>query len=195
MNFRSIGPFAVALALILLVGGSARAETEAPAEEAAAAEAEAENGAEAAPEDAPMSDEDFAKSLIGKIYSGGFDLDGWTSLGGGLVLPPIYVQQYDRDDGTVLVLTAKETDAAGRGSGAQFEVTDALVTGKPRKGYTFSTSCMKGEDYTLRFMAEASGKDAAEWWTNLNKAWEIDVETGKISSIKARGVKCTNPNW
>ena len=54
---------------------------------------------------------------------------------------------------------------------------------------------MKGEDYTLRFLGEASGKDSAEWWTNLRKAWEINIETGEISSVKARGVKCTNPDW
>ncbi|MEM8643636.1 MAG: hypothetical protein AAGF09_01945 [Pseudomonadota bacterium] len=193
MDVRLIGPFVAAFALVLMVSGSPRAEAEEPAAEEPTAESQAETedgeGAE------PMSDEDFAKSLIGKTYSGSFDIDGWTSLGGGLVLPPIYVEQYTREDGTVLVLTANETAAAGRGSGASFQVADALITSKPRKGYTFSTACMKGEDYTLRFMGEASGKDSAGWWTNLRKAWEINVETGKISSIKARGVKCTNPDW
>jgi len=193
MDVRSIGSLVAVFTLVLSVAGGLRAEPEGPAGEETAAETATEP--QNSEDTEPLSDEEFAKSLIGKTYSGSFDLDGWTSFGGGLVLPPIYVQQYSRDDGTVLVLTASEKEAAGPGSGARFEVTDALLTDKPRKGYTFSTSCMKGEDYTLRFMGEASGKDTAEWWTNLRKAWEIDVETGKISSIKARGVKCTNPDW
>ncbi|ODS00590.1 hypothetical protein AUC68_15270 [Methyloceanibacter methanicus] len=193
MTRKPIWSLTAACLIVLLTAGSAYAQTAATPGPEAGAEAEAateaETTAESEAEPAPVSDEDFAKSLIGKTYSGSFGLDGWTNLGGGLVLPPFYVHHYARDDGTVLVVTAKEGSAAG------FEVADALVAGKPRKGYTFSTSCMKGEDYTLRFMGETSGKDAAEWWTNLNKAWEIDIETGKISSVNARGVKCTNPNW
>lgn len=199
MNCKSIGVFAATCALVLMLAGGAGAETEtsaeteapdAPVADKAAGE---ETGTEAAPEEAPISNEDFAKSLIGQTYSGSLDLEGWTNLGGGLVLPPIYVEHFAREDGTVLVLTAKSGDEEG--SSGNFEIADALTTDKPHKGYTFSTSCMKGDDYTLRYMGEVSGKDAAEWWTNLRNAWEIDVETGKISSVNARGVKCTNPNW
>lgn len=157
---------------------------------------DADSGAEGAVEGASeveqpvMTDEDFAKGLIGQKHAGNFELDGWTDQGGGLVLPPIYVHHYTRKDGTILVVTAKETESSPR-----FEVTDTLLADKPHKGYTFSTSCMKGDDYTLRFMGEVSGKDESEWWTNLRKAWEIDIETGKISDVGARGVKCVNPNW
>jgi hypothetical protein len=200
MNCKSIGSLAAICALILLCMGAARAETQEPADAESPAEATVETGTaedgggtEESTDAEPMSDEAFAKTLIGETYAGNFDVDGWTNVGGGLVLPPIYVQHYTRDDGTVLVLTAKS--AKEDGSSSDFEITDALVADKPRKGYTFSTACMKGDDYTLRFMGEASGKDAAEWWTNLRNAWEIDVETGKISSVNARGVKCTNPNW
>ena len=199
MNCNWTRSLAAICALILLSMGAARAETEEPADAESPAEATAETGttedggAEKSAEAEPISDEDFAKTLIGETYAGSFDVDGWTNVGGGLVLPPIYVQHYARDDGTVLVLTAKSANEDG--SSSDFEITDALVADTPRKGYTFSTACMKGDDYTLRFMGEASGKDAAEWWTNLRNAWEIDVETGKISSVNTRGVKCTNPNW
>lgn len=193
MNYKSIGSLAAICALLLTIAGSASAQTEPPDEAPAEAGVSEETGAEAAPEDTPISDEDFAKSLVGKTYTGSFELDGWTNVGGGLVLPPFYVQHYSREDGTVLVLTAKSAEEDG--SSSDFEITDALTTDKPHKGYTFSTACMKGEDFTLRYMGEASGKDGAEWWTNLRKAWEIDVETGKMSSVNARGVKCTNPNW
>ena len=193
MNYKSIGSLAAICVLLLTIAGSASAQTETPDEAPAEASPGEAPGAEAVTEDTPISDEDFAKSLIGKTYTGSFELDGWTNVGGGLVLPPFYVQHYSREDGTVLVLTAKSAEEDG--SSSDFEITDALTTDKPNKGYTFSTACMKGEDFTLRYMGEASGKDEAEWWTNLRKAWEIDVETGKISSVNARGVKCTNPNW
>ena len=192
MNRNPIWSLTAACLFVLLSTSVARAEADAAIETEPKAAKEVETGAENGAEPAPFSDEDFAKSLIGNTYSGSFDLDGWTNLGGGLVLPPIYVRHYARDDGTVLVLTAMDASAGG---GSGFKVADALITGKPRKGYTFSTSCMKGDDYTLRFMGETSGRDAAEWWTNMNMAWEIEIETGKISSVKARGVKCTNPNW
>ena len=140
MDYKSIRSFAAMCALILFGAGGAWAQAETPAE--APAEAELEQAEENGEKTSPMSDEDFATSLVGKTYSGSFNLDGWTNLGGGLVLPPFYVQQYNRDDGTILVLTARETEAAGRGSSATFEVTDAVTTSKPRKGYTFSTACM-----------------------------------------------------
>src|SRR5262245_47297770 len=72
-------------------------------------------GADAKKKKAPKEEKEseadiaFAKSFLGREYSGDFDIDGWTDLGGGLVSPPIYVRQYKRDDGTVLVLTSKET--------------------------------------------------------------------------------------
>ncbi|HML93153.1 hypothetical protein [Methyloceanibacter sp.] len=179
-------PLAAACLLPLLLTGPAHAEPEADAQGKAETEADTESGVE----QTVVTDEDFAKTLIGATYSGRFELEGWTDQGGGLVLPPIYVHHYNREDGTILVVTAKET-----GSAADFEITDTLLANKPHKGYTFSTSCMKGDDYTLRFMGEAGGKDASEWWTNLRKAWEIDIETGKISDAGVKGVKCVNPNW
>lgn len=172
-----------AFALMLLLTDTTVAEPD--------SQAEADGKAEAS----EMSDEDFAKSQIGKTYSGGLDIEGWNGLGGGLVSPPIYVHQFGREDGAVLILTSKETAPAAKGSAASFEVRDALLVDNARKGYDVSTNCMKGDDYTLRFLAEVSGKESSEWWTNVRKAWEIELETGKISTTKARSVKCTNPNW
>lgn len=186
MTHTRFWPLASACLLTLLLTGPARAEPKADAQGNAGIETDADGSVE----QPVVTDEDFAKTLIGATYSGSFELEGWTDQGGGLVLPPIYVHHYNRKDGTILVVTAKET-----GSSANFEITDTLLANKPHKGYTFSTSCMKGDDYTLRFMGEVSGKDESEWWTNLRKAWEIDIETGKISDAGAKGVKCVNPNW
>lgn len=177
MDCRTFRLFPAACLGLHLTAGYAAAEPEADA----AAEAEVE----------VISDEDFAKSLAGTTYSGSLDIEGWTSAGGGLVSPPIYVNQYQREDGTILVLTTKE----GADGSDEFEVADALIVDAPKKGWQFSTACTKGDDYALRYLAEVSGRDANEWWTNVRKAWEIELETGKISDTKTRGVKCTNPDW
>ncbi len=166
---------AVCLAAALLAS-PARAEPEAPAEPTPPAEEK-------------MSDESFAESFVGKTYQGNLDVEGWTGLGGGLVSPPIYVHHYQREDGTYLVLTSKQT-----GKGA-YVVADALIVPKPKKGYQFIIACTQGKDHTLRFMAEASGKDAKEWWSNLRRAWEISLETGEITKVKSKGIKCINPAW
>ena len=54
----------------------------------------------------------FAKSFIGKTYDDELQIEGWEDAGGGLVSPPIYVHEYQREDGTLLVLTSKETTTA-----------------------------------------------------------------------------------
>ena len=166
---------AVCLAVAFLAS-TAHAEPETPAEETPPAEEK-------------MSDASFAGSFVGKTYGGNLDVEGWTGLGGGLVSPPIHVHHYQKEDGTFLVLTSKQT-----GKGA-YVVADALVVAKTKKGYQFTISCTQGKDHTLRFMAEASGRDAKEWWSNLRRAWEISLETGEITKIKNRGIKCTNPAW
>lgn len=183
MRIKSFVWVPAALTMMLLLAGTAIAEPEPQA------------APQASGEDAAMSDEDFAKSQIGKTYTGSLTIEGWNGLSGGLVSPPIYVHQFGSDDRAALVVTAKEIAPAAKGAAARFEVTDVLLVDKTRKGYGISTTCMKGDDYTLRFVAEVSGKEASEMWTNVRNAWEIDLETGKIAPTKTRGVKCTNPNW
>ena len=136
----------------------------------------------------------FAKSFIGKTYDDELDIEGWDDLGGGLVSPPVYVHEYQREDGTFLVLTSKETSRKGRQSGS-YVVLDALVVSKLQKGAVFSIACVQGDDQTLRFLGEAKGSDQKEWWTDVRRAWEISLETGMIASIKPKGVKCTNPSF
>src|SRR5680860_1378545 len=114
-------------------------------------------------------DESFAKSLLGRSYSGDLDLEGWTSFGGGLVSPPIYVHLYQREDGTSLVLTSKL-------SSRKYVVTDALMISKPWKGYEISIACTQGDDFTLRFIGDARGPDEKEWWTEVRRAWEIVLQ-------------------
>ena len=153
-------PALSALGLAMCCIGPATAEPEVEVTVEAPAEAEDE-----------ISDADFAKSLIGKVYEGDLEIEGWMDFGGGLVSPPIYVRHYQREDGTSLVLTSKET------SGTKFVVADALIISKPWKGYVISIACTKGEDFTLSFIGDARGPDSAEWWTEVRRAWEIAVET------------------
>lgn len=141
------------------------------------------------------ADETFAKSFIGRTYDGDLDIEGWTDLGGGLVSPPIYVRQYRRGDGTYLVLTSRELAKATGGAPANLAVIDALIVKAPSGGAEFTISCVQGKDEMLRFMGVAKGPESKEWWTDVRRAWEISIETGEISTVKPKGVRCTNVSW
>jgi hypothetical protein len=165
---------ASSLALVLtLAASAATAEPKAPTEEESA-------------------DASFAKSFLGKTYQGDLEIEGWADFGGGLVTPPIYVRHYQRDDGTFLVLTSRETVPASRGTPATYVVADALIVPKPQKEVQFTISCVQGEDETLRFMGEARGPKEKEWWSDVRRAWEISLETGQIAEAKTQGIRCTN---
>lgn len=148
------------------------------------------------PTEEELADVSFAKSFLGKTYEDDLDIEGWNDLGGGLVSPPIYVRHYQREeDGTNLVLTSREVAKATDNAPASFVVADALIVPKPPKDQEFSLACVQGEDETLRFLGQAKGSEDKEWWTDVRRAWEISLETGQIASIKAKGVRCTNPGW
>ncbi len=170
---RSLSGACVAVALLAV---PAFAEPEAPAEE----------------ED---PDATLVQSLLGKTYDGELPIEGWTDFGGGLVSPPIYVHLYQREeDGTSLVLTSKL-------SSGTHEVTDALIISKPWKGYAISIACTQGDDFTLRFIGDARGPEDREWWTEVRRAWAIELppkpkakaeteaeaETASKSEAKAEG--------
>jgi hypothetical protein len=148
------------------------------------------------PTEEESADASFAKSFVGKTYDDELDIDGWDDLGGGLVAPPIYVRQYQREDGANLVLTSREVSKAAADTPASYEVLDALILPPPQKDVLFSIACvMAGDDATLKFMGEAKGSEDKEWWTDVRRAWEISLETGQIASVKTKGIRCTNPGW
>ena len=167
----------VFVAALLLMSRFALAETKPPTEEESAETL-------------------FAKSFVGKSFDDELEVEGWIDLGGGLVAPPIYIREYQREeDGTYLVLTSREVAKAGADTPASYIVTDALVVPKPQKDAAFSIACVQGEDATLKFMGEARGKEDKEMWSEVRRAWEISLETGEIASISPKGIRCTNPNW
>jgi hypothetical protein len=137
----------------------------------------------------------FAKSFIGKTYDDELDIEGWEDLGGGLVSPPVYVHEYQREDGAFLVLTSKETTPQKGDTPGSYIVLDALLVSKLRQDEVLSVACVQGDDQTLRFIGEARGSDQKDWWTDISRAWEISLETGAIASINPKGVKCTNPTF
>lgn len=149
------------------------------------------------PSEEESADVSFAKSYVGKSYDDELDIEGWIDLGGGLVSPPIYVRQYQREeDGTYLVLTSREVAKASASTPASYVVADALIVPKPQKDVQFSIACVTaGDDATLRFMGEAKGNEDKEWWSDVRRAWEISLETGQIASVKPKGIRCTNPGW
>jgi hypothetical protein len=167
---------AAALALLLaLTPGALRAEPKQPSQE-------------------ESEDVNFAKSFIGKNYDEELQIEGWNNLGGGLVFPPIYIHHYQREDGTSLVLTSRELTRATATAPANYEVADALIV-PPPSGVELIISCVQGQDETLRFLGLAKGPESKEWWTEVRRAWEIALDSGKISSIKTKGVRCTNVSW
>ena len=137
----------------------------------------------------------FATSFVGKNYDGDLAIEGWNDLGGGLIVAPIFIRHYQRDDGTFLVLTSRQLVKEARDTPGNYEVADALLVPPPAKGVEFTISCVQGQDETLRFIGEAKGSESKEWWTDVRRAWEIDLATGKIASTKTKGVRCTNVSW
>ena len=171
-----LAPVALLGAALVLVPLLARPEPKAPSEE--------EN-----------ADTAFAQSFIGKNYDGDLDIEGWTDLGGGLIAASIFIHQYQREDGTYLVLTSRLLAKESKDTPANYEVVDALIVPPPQAGVEFTISCVQGKDETLRLIGEAKGPESKEWWTEVRRAWEIALDTGKISSTKTKGVRCTNVSW
>ena len=107
-----VAPVALLGATLAFVAGLAGAEPKAPSEE-------------------EKADTSFAASFIGKNYHGDLDVEGWTDLGGGLIAAPIYIHQYQREDGTYLVLTSRQLAKDSRDTPANYEVADALIVPPP----------------------------------------------------------------
>jgi hypothetical protein len=147
------------------------------------------------PTEQELADAALAAGFVGKTYDDQLAIDGWNDLGGGLVSPPIYVEEFQREDGTFLVLTSRETSPAKASSPAAYVVTGALIVPKPDNNLQLSIACVQGADETLRFIGEAKGSDDKEWWTDVRRAWEISLETGEIAETKTKGVRCSNAAW
>jgi hypothetical protein len=144
-----------------------------------------------APSEEENKDILFAKSFVGTFYQGDLELDGWNDLGGGLVSPPIYIRQFQREtDGTYLVVLSREITKATKEAPARLEITDALIVPPPQGGVQFTISCVKGKDEMLRFLGLAKGPEDREWWTDVRRAWEISLETGTLQPTKTKGVRC-----
>jgi hypothetical protein len=148
-----------------------------------------------APSTEQSADAKLATSFIGKNYDDELEVEGWNDVGGGLVAPPIFIHEYQRDDGTFLVLTSREISKDTSTAPASFEVTDALVVPPPQTDVEFSIACVQGQDETLRILGLAKGAEDQEWWSDVRRAWEISLDTGKIASTKTKGVRCTNVSW
>jgi len=148
-----------------------------------------------APTTEQSADSTFATSFVGKSYDDELEIEGWDDLGGGLVAAPIFVHQYQREDGTFLVLTSRQVTKETSTAPASFQVVDTLIVPAPQAGVEFSIACVQAPDETLKFMGEAKGDEEQEWWSDVRRAWEISLDTGKISAAKTKGIRCTNVSW
>ena len=129
-----------------------------------------------APTEEENADANFAKSFLGKTYSGDLEIEDWTDFGGGLVAPPIWVHQYQREDGTNLVLTSRETVPETRSIARDLVVTDARIISKPWKGYAI-VHCLHARRrlHACASLGDARGPEEKEWWTDVRRAWEISL--------------------
>lgn len=148
-----------------------------------------------APTKQQSADTTFATGFVGRVYEDELAIDGWEDQGGGLVAPPIFVHEYKREDGTLLVLTSRQLSKETATAPASYEVVDALIVKAPQPGVEFSISCAQSPDETLRFIGEVKGDEDQEWWNDVRRAWEISLETGKIVTAKTKGIRCTNVSW
>ena len=114
-----------------------------------------------APTEEQSADTTLATSFVGKSYDDELDIDGWTDLGGGLVVAPIFVHEYQRDDGTFLVLTSRQVSKETSTAPASFQVVDSLIVHPPQAGVEFSIACMQGQDETLRIHGRGQGRGGA----------------------------------
>jgi hypothetical protein len=86
-----------------------------------------------APSEEENADVTFAASFVGKNYDGELAIEGWNDLGGGLIVAPIFIRHYQRDDGTYLVLTSRQLVKEARDTPGNYEVVDALLVPPPAK--------------------------------------------------------------
>ena len=111
-----------------------------------------------APSEEENADAAFAASYIGKNYDGDLDIEGWDDLGGGARSPaPIFIHQYQREDGTYLVITSRQLAKESKDTPANYEVVDALIVPPPQTGVEFTISCVQGTDETLQLHRRGQG--------------------------------------
>jgi hypothetical protein len=141
-----------------------------------------------APSEEQNADAAFAASFIGKNYDRDLDIEGWDDQGGGLIVAPIYIHEYQREDGTFLVLTSRQARQGVERLARQL-----------RGGGRADRAAAAGRRgvHTRRFASSARprGRKTRSGGPRCNGPGRSRSTPGKISSAKTKGVRCTNVSW
>ena len=146
----------------------------------------------------PQLDEMLRTRLVGQVYEGGLDIEGWEDRGGGLIIAPIWFSQYERKDGAYLVLANVAQPLRPGAAQTTFRIADILLIPALAKGQEVSYFCrLAGQDTTRAIVAviQPDYDNQVEWWRNVRRAWNISLRTGRIASIDAEGIECINEGW
>ena len=134
--------------------------------------------------------------LIGTLAEGDFPIAGWEDMGGGLLEDPVWYAQYRRGDGAQLVLVEW---AMPRRPGVQdltFQITDVLVTPPLRGHAALSFFCRTAQpDVTRKILAIVTADPDQEWWRDVQQAWAVDLDSGRVRPIPPSGIECPNEAW
>lgn len=144
-------------------------------------------GVAAAPADPAL------QRLIGTRIEGEFPIEGWEDMGGGLLQDPVWFAQYRRSDGAQLVLVEWGLPRCPGAKHLTFQVTDVLVTPPLRNDAALSFFCKTAQpNVTQKILAIVTADPGQEWWRDIQQAWAIDLDSGRIRPIPPAGITCVN---
>jgi hypothetical protein len=150
------------------------------------------------PQRQPHVDEMLRARLVGKVYEGGLDIQGWEDFGGGLIIEPIWYSQYQHKDGTSLVLANVAQPLRPGAMQTRFRIADILLIPALPKGQEISYFCRVSGQGTTRAIVAVIQPDydnEVEWWKDVRQAWTISLTSGQVTSIDPKGLECVNEGW
>jgi hypothetical protein len=166
--FREAGAVIASIVLLLLSAGAACAEPADPA----------------------------LQRLIGTRVEGEFPIAGWEDMGGGLLQDPVWYAQYRRGDGAQLVLVEWAMPRRPGAKHLTFQITDVLVTPPLRNDAVLVFFCRTAQpNVTRKILAVVRADPSQEWWRDVQQAWAVDLDSGRIRPIPPKGIECANEAW
>jgi len=150
------------------------------------------------PQPKPQIDEMLKSRLVGHVYEGNLEIEGWEDRGGGLIIAPIWYSQYEREDGAHLVLANVAQPLRPRAMQTTFHIADILLIPALAKGQEVSYFCrLAGQGTTQAIIAiiQPNRDYEEEWWKDVRRAWNISLQSGRIAPIDPDGIECINEGW
>ena len=136
--------------------------------------------------------------LVGQVYEGGLDLEGWEDLGGGLIAEPVWFQYYQRADGAYLVLANLAQPRASEEENLPFRIADLVLIPPLEEGQELAFECRAaggGRGRVVIAVVRPDHAHEAEWWRDVAMAWEISRQSGRLKPVAPKGIECVNESW